>query len=425
MKTTTTVVIGAGHAGLAMSRCLTDRSIDHVVLERGDVASSWRSRWDSLRLLTPNWQSRLPGQRYAGDDPDGFMTMPEVISFLDRYASAIDAPVETHTAVTSVRAGDRGYTVATSEGPWRCRSVVLANGACGVPDLPATADAMPAMVRSIAAADYRNPDELEHGGVLVVGAAATGVQLADEIQRSGRPVTLAVGGHVRAPRTYRGMDIMWWLDACGVLDERHDEVDDVTRVRGLPSFQLVGTPARTTLDLNALQDNGVRIVGKLAAMRDGTALFSGSLRNLCKSADLKLGRLLDTIDEWATAHGLDGEVEDPHRLAPTRVDEDPPLTLAMTSGDIKTVIWATGFRPDFSWLDVPVLDTKGRLHHDGGITPAPGLYAMGMPFLRRRKSTLIDGAADDARALASHLGRHLDCTGTARRLQAPSRTLRP
>src|SRR5205807_194247 len=202
------------------------------------------------------------------------------------------------------------------------------------------------------AAEYHNPDELEHGGVLVVGAAATGVQLADEIQRSGRPVTLAVGGHVRAPRTYRGMDIMWWLDAAGVLDERHDEVDDVTRVRGLPSFQLVGSPTRTTLDLNALQEIGVRIVGKLAAVRDTTALFSGSLRNQCTLADLKLGRLLDTIDEWATAHGHDGEVEESHRPAPTRVEDNPPLSLSLGSGDIKTVLWATGFRPDFSWLDV-------------------------------------------------------------------------
>jgi len=413
VKTTTTVIIGAGHAGMAMSRCLTDRSIDHVLLERGEVASSWRSRWDSLRLLTPNWQSRLPGHRYNGDDPDGFMTMPEVIRFISSYATAINAPVETNTTVTSVRASDGpGYTVLTTEGEWRCRSVVLANGACGVPDLPALAADLPHRVRSMAASDYRNPDDLEHGGVLVVGAAATGIQLADEIHRSGRPVTLAVGGHVRTPRTYRGMDIMWWLDAAGVLDERHDEVDDVTRVRGLPSFQLIGTPERANLDLNALQAIGVQIVGKLAALRDteagdATALFSGSLRNQCTLADLKLRRLLDTVDEWATAHGLDGEVDDPRRPEPTRVEDDPPLSLSLSSGAIKTLIWATGFRPDFSWLDVPVLDRKGLLQHDGGVTPSAGLYAMGMPFLRRRKSTLIDGAADDALELSAHLAAYL------------------
>jgi putative flavoprotein involved in K+ transport len=407
MRRTTTVIVGAGHAGLAMSRCLTDRSIDHVLLERGDVATSWRTgRWDSLRLLTPNWQSRLPGHRYTGDDPDGFMTMPEVVAYLRGYAARIDAPVEVNTEVRALRACDDGFLVTTTEGDWRARTVVLANGACGVPDIPRLAADLPAGVRSMAAADYRNPDQLEHGGVLIAGASATGIQLADEIHRSGRPVTLAVGGHVRVPRTYRGMDIMWWLDATGVLDERHDEVDDVTRVRSLPSFQLVGTPARATIDLNTLQASGVRIVGRLAGVRDGTAQLSGSLRNQCKLADLKLGRLLDAVDEWATARGLDGEVEAPHRPEPTVVEDDPPLLVAL-GGDIKTVIWATGYRPDFSWLDVPVLDPKGRIRHDGGVTPAVGLYVMGMPFLRRRKSTLIDGAAADAGDLSLHLAGHL------------------
>ena len=417
MRTTTTIVVGAGHAGLAMSRCLTDRSIDHVLLERGQVANSWRTgRWDSLRLLTPNWQSRLPGHRYDGDDPDGFMTMPEVIRYISGYAEAISAPVHTDTTVTALGATDDGYVVTTTTGKWRCRTVVLANGACGVPDVPALAAELPSSVISIAASDYRNPDQLEHGGVLIAGASATGIQLADELHRSGRPVTLAVGGHVRVPRTYRGMDIMWWLDGAGVLDEPYDQVDDVTRARSLPSFQLVGSPARATIDLNALRDLGVRIVGRVAGLRDGTALLSGSLRNQCTLADLKLARLLDSVDEWATASGLEGEVDAPHRPEPTRVDKDPLLSLSLTTGEINTVIWATGYRPDFSWLDVPVLDHKSRIRHDGGVTPSPGLYVMGMPFLRRRKSTLIDGAADDARVLSAHLASHLAgaaCTGSS------------
>lgn len=409
MRTTTTVIIGAGHAGLAMSRCLTDRSVDHVLLERGAVASSWSTgRWDSLRLLTPNWQSRLPGHRYTGSDPDGYMTMPEVVEYLRGYAAVIDAPVEANTEVTSVLARDDGYLVTTAEGPWRCRTLVLANGACGLPDIPAVAADLPTSVRSMAAADYRHPGQLEQGGVLIAGASATGIQLADEIHRSGRPVTLAVGGHVRAPRTYRGMDIMWWLDAAGILDERHDEVDDIRRVRGLPSFQLVGTPTRATVDLNTLQASGVRVVGRLAGARDGTALLSGSLRNQCTLADLKLGRMLDTIDAWATAHGLDGEVEAPHRPAPTFVEPDPTLAVRLGTEEIKTIIWATGYKPDFTWLGLPLLDHKGHIQHDGGVTPAPGLYVLGMPFLRRRKSTLIDGAADDARFVSAHLASHLD-----------------
>jgi putative flavoprotein involved in K+ transport len=303
--------------------------------------------------------------------------------------------------------------------------VVLANGACGAPKLPALAAELPPAVTSLPASDYCNPDQLDPGGVLVVGASATGIQLADEIHRSGRSVTLAVGGHVRAPRTYRGMDIMWWLDATGVLAERYDEVDDITRVRSLPSFQLVGSPDRATIDLNVLQDRGVRVVGKLAGLRDGNALLSGSLRNQCTLADLKLGRLLDTIDDWATRHGLDGQVADPTRPEPTGIDDDPPLSLPLTTGEIKTVLWATGYKPDFAWLHVPVLDHKGLVRHHGGVTAAPGLYVIGMPFLRTRKSTLIDGAGDDARAISTHLASHLANAGgrlrRSRRAPAPER----
>ena len=252
-RTITTVVVGAGHAGLAMSHRLSARSIDHVVLERGEVANTWKTeRWDSLRLLTPNWQSRLPGHRYDGDDLDGFMTMPEVISFIERYAGIVDAPVQTGTTVSRVRRDAYGYEVTTSEGCWRTRSVVVATGACNVAHLPAFAADVPAGIDPLTAAAYRNPDQLADGGVLVVGASATGIQLADEIHRSGRPVTVAVGGHVRAPRVYRGRDIQRWMDDTGMMDERYDEVDDIARLRRLPSLQIVGTPARTTLDLNAL-----------------------------------------------------------------------------------------------------------------------------------------------------------------------------
>jgi putative flavoprotein involved in K+ transport len=217
----TTVVIGAGHAGLAASRCLSERSIDHVVLERGEVANSWRrERWDSLRLLTPNWLNRLPGYRYDGTDPDGYMRMGEVIEFISHFAVISGAPVRTHTAVTSLRRTDGGYHVATTTGDVHCRTVVLASGACNVPIVPAVREAVPASVRSVTPFDYRSPSGLPEGGVLVVGASATGVQLADEIHRSGRPVTLSVGEHVRMPRMYRGRDVPggWTRRACGLSD---------------------------------------------------------------------------------------------------------------------------------------------------------------------------------------------------------------
>ena len=403
------MVIGAGHAGLAVSHFLTRRSIDHVVIERGEVAHTWRTqRWDSLRLLTPNWQSRLPDAVYEGTDPDGFMTMPEVVDFIDGYARSTQAPVHTNTAVRSVlREGD-GYRVVTDGGTWDAPTVMLASGGFNLAKVPALAADVPGSVEMVTPVDYRRPDQLPEGGTLVVGASASGIQIADEIHRSGRPVTLAVGEHVRMPRLYRGRDVMWWMERSGILDERYDELDDVVRARAVPSPQLVGTPERVSLDLNALTDRGVRLVGRLAAIAAGRALFSGSLRNKCSLADLKLGRLLDTFDEWALTTGIDAEVDPPHRPAPTRVEDSPPLSIDLTGGEIATVVWATGYRADYSWLHLPVLDRKGRLRHDGGVvTGAPGVYAIGLNLLRRRKSSFIHGAEDDAAELTDHLAAHL------------------
>jgi putative flavoprotein involved in K+ transport len=392
-----------------MSRCLTERSIDHVILERGEVANTWRTeRWDSLSLLTPNWLSRLPGYHYSGNDPDGFMTVPEVIDFIAAYSEFALAPVETGTTVTSVRSADGGYQVDTDNGQWQCRSVVLANGAFNIPHVPAVDESLPPGVARFTPNRYRSPQQLDEGGVLVVGASATGLQLADEIHRSGRPVTLAVGEHVRMPRVYRGRDIQWWMDATGLLDERYDEVDDIVRARNVPSPQLVGSPERATLDLNAVTDIGVRLIGRLAGFSNGKAQFSGSLRNVCSLADLKMSRLLNTIDEWATENGMDGEVGDSRRFAATRVDDSPPLAIDLTKGEIRSVIWATGFHSDYSWLDVPVLDRKGRIRHDGGVVDSPGMYVLGLTFLRRRKSSFIHGAEDDVRDLSAHLASYLD-----------------
>jgi putative flavoprotein involved in K+ transport len=393
-----------------MSRCLAERSIDHVLLERGEVAHTWRTeRWDSLRLLTPNWQSRLPGFGYDGNDPDGYRTMPEVIDFIAAYAKAISAPVQTHTTVTSVRSADTGYLVRTNRGDWRCRTVVLASGACNIARVPSLAGRVPSSVTMLTAQSYRNPGQLPDGGVIVVGASSSGTQIALELQRSGRSVTLSVGEHIRAPRVYRGKDLEWWMDAAGVLDERYDQVDDIARARRVPSLQLAGTPDRSTLDLNCLSDSGVRLVGRLAGITEnGKAQFAGSLRNMCALSDLKMRRLLDLIDEWARANGLDDTVGPPDRLPPTRVEEAPPLGMDLVKEGIKTIVWATGYRPDYSWLDLPVLDRKGMISHDGGIVCSPGVYLMGMQFLRRRKSALMDGAGDDARDLSAHLAAYLD-----------------
>ncbi len=368
------------------------------------MANSWRrERWDSLRLLTPNWQSRLPGARYDGPDPDGYMTMAEVTELIERFAKVARAPVRTGANVTSLRRADDGYLVTTSDGEIASRTVVIASGACNRPSVPALSAGVPQSVERLTPFDYREPAQLPDGGVLVVGGSATGVQLAAEIKRSGRPVTLSVGEHVRLPRVYRGRDVLWWMDASGVWDQRYDEVDDLARARRLPSPQLVGTPERATLDLNALNALGVEVVGKLATVRDGRALFSGGLRNVFALADLKMNRLLDTFDEWALTSGLDAEFDAPERFAPTVPPGSTRLQLDLRSGEIRAIVWATGFQPEYGWLDVPVLDEKGRLRHAGGVVDSPGLYALGLPVLRRRKSTFIHGIEDDAREVIDHL----------------------
>ena len=375
------------------------------------MANSWRrERWDSLRLLTPNWQSRLPDHHYDGPDPDGYMTMPEVVDFISRFATASGAPVRTNTNVTSVTRTDDGYRVTTSGGEIRCRCVVLASGGYNVPSVPPVGASLPPSVEQITPFDYRDPSQLPDGGVLVVGASATGVQLADEIRRSGRAVTLAVGEHVRLPRRYRGRDVLWWMDRSGVWNERYDEIDDLTRARRLPSPQLVGAPDRT-LDLNALTAIGVELVGRVSGARDGWALFSGGLRNMFALADLKLNRLLETFDEWARGRAGDGpgdeDVGEPERFEPTRAPESSRVRIDLRSGEIRTILWATGFRPDYGWLHVPVVDAKGNLRHDGGVADSPGMYVLGLPVLRRRKSSFIHGAEDDARELVDHLAGYL------------------
>ena len=327
--------------------------------------------------------------------------------FIERFAILSRAPVRTGVNVTSVRRTDDGYHVTTSHGEIRCRTVVIASGACNRPSVPRFSDAVPASVEQLTPFDYRDPAKLPDGGVLVVGASATGVQLAAELQRSGRPVTLSVGEHVRLPRTYRGRDVLWWMDTSGVWDQRYDEVEDLTRARRLPSPQLVGTPERTTLDLNALASLGVELVGRWATVRDGRALFSGGLRNVFSLADLKMERLLDSFDEWARLDGYDGGADPPGRLAPTRVPQASRLQLDLRSGEIRAIVWATGFRPDYGWLDVPALDAKGQLRHEGGVVDSPGLYALGLPVLRRRRSTFISGIEDDAREVIGHLARYL------------------
>lgn len=400
MQTTTAVVIGAGQAGLAMSHCLSRHGIAHVVLERGRVAERWRSeRWDSLRLLTPNWMTRLPGLVYAGPEPEGFLTMPEVTGFLVDYARISRAPVESGTNVQRVeRLADR-YRVETDRGTWLAPVVVIATGYCDRPFVPAIAASLPPAVYQTTPTAYRNPGSLPAGGVLVVGASASGVQLAEELARSGRDVTLAVGRHIRLPRRYRDRDILWWLDRTGILTKPVAKVDDIRAARSEPSLQLVGSPEGESIDLGRLQRQGVRLCGRLAGIAGTRVRFAADLEATTAAAEQRLQRLLAKLDR--TAASLQHYV--PMERVPTIRLAAPATSLDLAAEGITSVVWATGFVRDYRWLDVPVLDATGELVHDGGVTPAPGLYALGLNFMRRRNSSFIAGAGDDAAELTPHV----------------------
>ncbi|WP_198370125.1 NAD(P)-binding domain-containing protein [Roseomonas rosulenta] len=408
MRTTDAVIIGAGQAGLAMSHCLAARGIDHIVLERGRIAERWRSeRWDSLRLLTPNWMSRLPGWSYRGDDRDGFMTMPEVVGYLEGYAAA--APVIEGVAVRALHRAPAGYRLETSAGAVAARAVVIATGQCDVPHIPAMAAELPSAIHQVTPSAYRNPSLLPDGGVLVVGASASGVQIADEIHRSGRPVTLAVGRHTRLPRRWRGRDILNWMDRAGVLTQPAEQVRDLAAARAQPSLQLVGRPDHASIDLGTLSAIGVRIVGRVAGIAAGRVLLRDDLAETTAGAQRTLDRLLDRIGAMADAEGAPDEAPP----APLTLFERSPSAIDLAAEGIRTVVWATGFRRDYAWLRVPVLDPTGEIHHAGGVTPAPGLFVIGLRFLRRRNSNFLDGVGADAEALAAEVLAHLATCGRA------------
>ena len=398
-----TVVIGAGQAGLAVSRSLADRGVDHVVLERGRVAERWRSeRWDSLRLLTPNWMSRLPGWSYTGADIHGFMNAAEVAGFLQGYAEASSAPVVADSAVVHVEGSDDGFDLVTTSDHWRAGNVVIGTGWCDQPAVPAVARQLDPTIAQITPSAYRNPGSVPDGGVLVVGASATGVQLADELAHAGRPVVLAVGSHTRVPRRYRGMDIFWWLERLGSLDRTVDDLADPAAARHEPSLQLVGRADHRNIDLVALQELGVQLAGRLTGIDGHQARFAADLKRTAAQADSRMSRVLARIDTHIDATGLTAEVLDPDPPPATTIHGEIDA-LDLDAAGIRSVIWATGHRRSYPWLHLPVLDERGEIRQHRGVTPVRGLYVLGQRFQHHRRSNFIDGVGRDAAYVADHL----------------------
>ena len=399
MHAVETLVVGAGQAGLAVSRCLTEFGADHVVTERGRVAERWRTaRWDSLRLLTPNWMSRLPFWAYTGADPDGYMPAPELVRYLEGYAGSFTAPVHEHTTVELIEAAGSGLRVVTDQGTWLARNVVMATGTENRPYLPSAASGIDPEIHQLPAARYCGPDQVPGGGVLVVGASASGVQIADELRRAGRPVVISVGRHARLPRCYQGRDILCWMDRAGVLGQTIDQVHDARSARRAPSMQLSGRGRPVGLD--ALAAGGVRLAGRLVAADGRRLSFADDLPATIGGAQARMERLLRTIEGYIARSGEGAGPADPP--APFTAPAGP-VRLDLRRAGISTVIWATGYQPAYPWLRVPVLDRHGQIAHSRGVTSVPGLYVLGLKFQYRRNSTFVDGVASDARFVATHL----------------------
>jgi putative flavoprotein involved in K+ transport len=380
-----TLIIGAGQAGLALSRELTAARHAHVVLERGRVGERWRSeRWDSLRLLTPNWLNGLPGTPPPAD-PDGYLDRRGVIAYLEAYAAG--APVRERTAVRRVRPAPHGYHVATDRGDWHAANVVIATGDCDVPFAP---DRAPEGVHELHSSRYRRPSDLPPGGVLVVGAGPSGQQIALELRRAGRRVVLAVGRHVRMPRRYRGRDIFAWLRELGQLHTHADDVPDLAAARRAPGFPLSGAEG---LGLDRLARLGITVTGRFIGFEGRRAQFAADLAHEVAEADRRMRRTLAKIDEHI---GAGAEPVD--RLPPVALPSGPRQVDLGAS--VRSVVWATGYRRSYPWLDVPVLDRHGELLHREGVTAAPGLFTLGLRFQRTRSSHLLGGVGADAAVIA-------------------------
>ncbi|MEA2154069.1 MAG: putative flavoprotein involved in transport, partial [Solirubrobacteraceae bacterium] len=409
------VVVGGGQAGLSVSRCLRDRGIDHVVLERDRIASTWRTqRWDSFCLVTPNYQCRLPGHPYPGDDPDGFMVRDEIIRYVESYAAGFRPPLHEGVAVTDVSAAPGGgFRVATSHGRLTAGSVVLAVGGYHTPGFPAMARRLPAHVTQLHSSGYRNPESLPDGGVLVVGTGQSGAQIAEDLFLAGREVHVCVGSAPRVARFYRGRDCVAWLEDMGHYDMPITEHPQGLAARREANHYVTGRDGGRDIDLRAFARDGMRLHGRLGAIDGPLLRLAGDLRANLDAADATAERIKDSIDGWIESNAIQAPHED--RYVPVfEPEEDGGGTLDLDAAGIRTIVWATGFRSDWSWVRLPAFDDAGYPTHDRGVTRVPGLYVVGLPWLHTWGSGRFAGVARDAEHLATQIALRAASAGEAR-----------
>ncbi len=401
------IVIGAGQGGLAASYCLGRLGIGHVVLERSGVAASWRDRrWDSFCTVTPNWSIMLPGAAYAGGDPDGFLTRDELVRHFERWAASFGAPVRCGVEAHAVRPDGDGFTVETGVGRWRAHHVVVAVGTYQAPHIPPVSDRLPRRLKQLATDGYKRPDMLPPGGVMVVGAGQTGCQIAEELHEAGREVWLCVGRAGRLPRRWRGRDCIAWQRDMGYLDRTPDMLErPELRFRADP--HLTGRNGGYTLSLHDFHRRGIRLLGRLAGCEGERVRFDGGLHDDMRFADAFCERITAAFDRHIETEGIDAPPPTAAELAggPPGDGAMPDILrdLDLAAAGIACVIWAAGYRYDFSWIDAPVLDEAGYPVAPGGVSACPGLYFVGLNWMTWRKSGILYGVGEDAQSVARHI----------------------
>jgi putative flavoprotein involved in K+ transport len=397
-----TLIIGGGQAGLSLSYYLSQHGLEHLVLEAAlQAGSAWRKRWDSFTLVTPNWQTRLPGAEYQGPLPDGFMPRDEVIVYLEHYVQYFHLPVRYGLRAHRVKQQNGRYQIVSESGTFSARNVVVATGLFQKPRVPAFAAQLPSFVLQLTSEDYRKPELLPEGAVLVVGSAQSGCQIAEELYQSGRKVYLCVGSAGRVPRRYRGKDSSYWLTKAGFFDRTPDKLPSPkAKFAGNP--HLSGKAGGHTLNLHQFARDGVTLLGHIADARDGKVFLKADLKENLAKADQIEANLLKMIDAYIAKAGVDAPAETLSQLR-DGYDAEEIHELELSTAGISSVIWATGYSFDYSWVKLPVLDEDGFPVQQHGVTDYPGLYFLGMPWLHTMKSGLLLGVGEDAAYIASHI----------------------
>lgn len=403
------IVVGGGQAGLSASYWLQRQGIKHLVLEKNSVGHAWRhNRWDSFCLVTPNWQCRLPGFPYDGDDPDGFMHRDAIVDYIERYAAFVDPPLREGVAVMHLGEDQSGgFRLETSAGVVTAGQVVLAVNGYHIPNTPRFAERLPVSLNQIHSVEYRRPDQLPEGDVLIVGTGQSGCQIAEDLHRAGRRVHLCVGGAPRAPRWYRGRDSVDWLEQMGTYDVTVDEHPEPAKaLRHKANHYMTGRDGGREIDLRRFALDGMQLYGRIRDIRPGGhLLFNQDLAQNLDSADKTYCEIRRAIDKYIAEHGIDAPEEPP--FEPVWEPDEEPTELALEDTNITNVIWATGFRSDFSWVELPAFDGSGEPVHQRGVAPVTGLYFLGLPWLHTWGSGRFASVGDDARAVVETIATRL------------------